>query len=566
MGAGCADERSVPARGDIAHERSAISDSEANPNFRRPPGEESALDDVGHVQHRRAAPALVREQEAACRRRPLLPASRGHARRERDARESMVGGRAPRERHERRVRRVDTVAKRRGPEEPRRVRAAREHGAPAGRENHARGEDLLSAVSSVEAHGEAVAGAREVADGRAHAQGRPRRGHREAQGVAHVRRAVRGRKELFRLPLLAERSSEEVLEERALPEERPAVEKAAHEPVRRLRDETIGRVLHGQDVAPAAAGDEDLPARVPGRLDDEDAPSAASRRERREKARCAGSHDDDVRFHLGLYCGMPGSKGGIAGVARRLVYRAHFVLACVFGGLYFLAISATALLSILLRVKSPRGGAFLWVRWWGIVMRGVTGWRMDLDHLEHLQGSAPAVVVGNHQSNLDTATFSRFFTEESVAIGKKEIGRIPFFGWLWKASGNILIDRENRGSAIASLEEAVARIRRERLNVWVLAEGHRNQKPELLPFKKGAFHLALAAQVPIVAFVAEPMQNFLDAKRWMLRPGTIRVRFLTPIPTAGRSPNESEALLQEVRSLMQSTLDDLRATGRGPIG
>lgn len=262
---------------------------------------------------------------------------------------------------------------------------------------------------------------------------------------------------------------------------------------------------------------------------------------------------------------MPDPKGGVAGALRRLVYRAHFVLACVFGVLYFLALSATALFSILLRVKTPRGGAFLFVKWWGIVMRGFAGWRMDLDHHERLLGSAPAVIVGNHQSNLDIATYAAFFGDKSVVIGKKEIARIPVFGWLWKASGNILVDRGNRESAIASLDEAVARIRRERLNVWVLAEGHRNQKPELLPFKKGAFRLALAAQVPIVPFVAEPMLSFLDAGRWMLRPGTIRVRLLPPVPTAGRTPDDIEALLQEVRSLMQATLDDLRATGRGPI-
>ncbi|HEX7528112.1 MAG TPA: lysophospholipid acyltransferase family protein, partial [Thermoanaerobaculia bacterium] len=191
---------------------------------------------------------------------------------------------------------------------------------------------------------------------------------------------------------------------------------------------------------------------------------------------------------------------------------------------------------------------------------------MDFEHHERLLGSAPAVIVGNHQSNLDIATYAAFFGKESVVIGKKEIARIPVFGWLWKASGNILVDRGNRESAIASLDEAVVHIRRERSNVWVLAEGHRNQKPELLPFKKGAFRLALAAQVPIVPFVAEPMLSFLDARRWMLRPGTIRVRILPPIPTAGRSPHEAEALLQEVRSIMQATLDDLRATGRGPIG
>ena len=51
----------------------------------------------------------------------------------------------------------------------------------------------------------------------------------------------------------------------------------------------------------------------------------------------------------------------------------------------------------------------------------------------------------------------------------------------------------------------------------------------------------------------------------MLRPGRIRVRFLPPVPTAGRAPDEAEALLGEVQGLMQATLDDLRATGRGPI-
>ena len=251
---------------------------------------------------------------------------------------------------------------------------------------------------------------------------------------------------------------------------------------------------------------------------------------------------------------------------RRLVYRAHFVTACLFGVLSFLALSATALVSILVRLRSPRGGAFLFVKWWGIVVRGIVGWRIDLDHLEYLSGTAPAVVVGNHQSNLDTATYAAFFGKESVVIGKKEIERIPVFGWLWKASGNILVDRGNRGSAIASVDEAASRLRSSRINVWVLAEGHRNQKPELLPFKKGAFRVALAAQVPIIAFVAEPMRTVLDAKRWMVRPGTIRVRFHPPIPTAGRAPGEVDALLQEVRTLMQATLDDLRATGRGPIG
>ena len=117
-----------------------------------------------------------------------------------------------------------------------------------------------------------------------------------------------------------------------------------------------------------------------------------------------------------------------------------------------------------------------------------------------------------------------FFPDSTVIIGKKEIRHIPIFGWLFRATGNILIDRQDAAKARTSIAEAARRIQREGWRVWMAPEGHRNQGPEMLPFKKGAFHLAIAAQVPVVPFVVGPLAAVLDARRLLLRPGRIRVK------------------------------------------
>ncbi len=118
---------------------------------------------------------------------------------------------------------------------------------------------------------------------------------------------------------------------------------------------------------------------------------------------------------------------------------------------------------------------------------------------------------------------------------------------------------ENPEKAIASLREAARRVREERLSLWVFAEGHRNTKPELLKFKKGAFHIAVEAQVPIVPVVCESLDAVLDGGRWLVRPGTIRGVVMDGIPTAGLAEADVDALAASVRGRMQAQLDAWRA-------
>ena len=245
------------------------------------------------------------------------------------------------------------------------------------------------------------------------------------------------------------------------------------------------------------------------------------------------------------------------GPARRAVAHVHFVLACVLGALAFVAVSLGGLFYALVR---PSGSAAVYLsRSFHWIMRTILGWRFTVEDRGRVTDSAPAVLMASHKSNLDLVIYGGLYPKRAVVIGKKEILKIPAFGWFFKATGNILLDRRDLPSAIASIAAAAKRVREERISVWVFPEGHRNGGPTLLPFKKGAFHLAIAAQVPIVPIVCTPLHELLDGHRLLVFPGRIRLRVLPAIPTEGLGEDDLETLVATVRERMQAAQDRLTA-------
>ncbi|HET7453662.1 MAG TPA: lysophospholipid acyltransferase family protein [Thermoanaerobaculia bacterium] len=188
----------------------------------------------------------------------------------------------------------------------------------------------------------------------------------------------------------------------------------------------------------------------------------------------------------------------------------------------------------------------------------VLGWRISVDRPGLLEESRPCVFVANHQSILDVVVFGAVVPSRTVAIGKKEIGWIPVFGWFFRAAGNITVDRGRSEQTTAALAAAASAIREERVSVWLMPEGHRNSGRELLPFKTGAFRLAAAATVPVVPLVAEPLTAIVDTRRRRTRPGTLRIRVLDPVTVASPSPSVAADAAAETRRRMQEAFDALR--------
>jgi 1-acyl-sn-glycerol-3-phosphate acyltransferase len=184
--------------------------------------------------------------------------------------------------------------------------------------------------------------------------------------------------------------------------------------------------------------------------------------------------------------------------------------------------------------------------------------RVEVQDYDNLRRESPCIYIANHQSVFDVVVLASVYPLGTAVIAKQEIRSVPFFGWLYLRTGNILIDRSDRTQAISELKAASAEIRRRGVSVWIFPEGTRGKRAgELLSFKKGAFQMAIAARCPLVPVVMSPLRTVIDTPARRIRPGTVGIRILSPIPTAGLTENDVEALIAEAHQRMADTLREL---------
>jgi lysophosphatidate acyltransferase len=126
-------------------------------------------------------------------------------------------------------------------------------------------------------------------------------------------------------------------------------------------------------------------------------------------------------------------------------------------------------------------------------------------------------------------------------------------------SNTVFVDRASHKSSMTAFENAAKHIREDRQSVFIFPEGTRSyyDKPDLLPFKKGAFHLAVKAQVPIVPIVSANYSYILNLRRQMFNSGRIPVKVLKKIETKGMGPDDVEDLMKFVREKMLIALREL---------
>ncbi|MCJ1312817.1 hypothetical protein MMC25_006493 [Agyrium rufum] len=183
---------------------------------------------------------------------------------------------------------------------------------------------------------------------------------------------------------------------------------------------------------------------------------------------------------------------------------------------------------------------------------------------QHLQ-TRPCVFVGNHQTELDVLYLGEVFPKFCVVTSKKSLKSVPFLGWFMALSGTVFIDRKDRTMALAAFREAAEEMKRERISVFIFPEGTRSysKKAELLDFKKGAFHLAIQAGVPVVPVVVCNYWGLLGPSERRFRPGKIPVIVLPPIPTDKLAASDAEDLCKYARDTMLRELIRLSESPRG---
>jgi putative phosphoserine phosphatase/1-acylglycerol-3-phosphate O-acyltransferase len=190
---------------------------------------------------------------------------------------------------------------------------------------------------------------------------------------------------------------------------------------------------------------------------------------------------------------------------------------------------------------------------WGDLATSLAGIDLRVEGEEHLWSHRPAVFIFNHQSALDAILMMKLIRRDVTGIGKMELKKNPIFGPMFTAAGVVFVDRANSARAIEALKPAVDALKEGR-SLVIAPEGTRSPTPRLGRFKKGAFHLAMQADVPIVPVV---FRNVLDAfpkDARVVRPATIEAVVLPPIDTTDWTV---EALDGNIAKVRQSYLDVL---------
>lgn len=216
---------------------------------------------------------------------------------------------------------------------------------------------------------------------------------------------------------------------------------------------------------------------------------------------------------------------------------------------------ATAALLLLAVTWSPGFVMWLIAPRWGRWTCAVGGVRLDVQGREHL--SQPAVIVANHQSAIEVAIFPAIVPPKTRYVAKKAVARIPLIGWAFRATGQILVDRSDHAAAVAAIDESLAHLPRG-LSVFLCPEGTRSLDGALLPFKKGAFHIAMKLGLPMVPVVIDGAQALLPKHALLPRAGTVKAHVLPPVDTASWRPETIDAHVAQVRSLMARELERMR--------
>ena len=190
-------------------------------------------------------------------------------------------------------------------------------------------------------------------------------------------------------------------------------------------------------------------------------------------------------------------------------------------------------------------------------------WHFETDGQPPADPRHPYVAVSNHESYADIFLISHF-PWEMKWLSKDTIFRIPVMGWMMRMAKDIPIKRGKRESVVSAMQGCRDRLGR-RVSVMIFPEGTRSMTDELLPFKDGAFKLAIEAGVPILPIAVAGTRDCMAKHSFAFRRARAKARVLPPIPTAGMTSQDVAALRDRTRALIDAerrTLQRELAGGR----
>lgn len=180
---------------------------------------------------------------------------------------------------------------------------------------------------------------------------------------------------------------------------------------------------------------------------------------------------------------------------------------------------------------------------WGWLITTWSGVKVRVEGLERLDRTKPYIFVANHQSQFDIFVLDGFLDIDFRWLAKKELFRLPFFGWAMLLAGSIPVDRSHGRKALKSLDQAAKRIAAG-ASVIIFPEGTRSPDGQLQPFKAGGMQLAIKSGVELVPMAISGTREVLPKGRILARPGRVVIRLGEPVDSRKFTAKEKQALAE----------------------
>lgn len=184
-------------------------------------------------------------------------------------------------------------------------------------------------------------------------------------------------------------------------------------------------------------------------------------------------------------------------------------------------------------------------------------WKFSTDGLRIRDPRRPYVAVSNHESYADIFLISHL-PWEMKWLGKEQLFKIPFLGWMMWLAGDIPVKRGTRESIVAAMNDCREKLKH-RLSVMIFPEGTRSPDGALLPFKDGAFRLAIENSVPILPIVVAGTRRAMAKHTFQFQKTRAICRVLEPIETAGLTLADLQTLKQRTRDAIAAAKERLHA-------
>jgi len=234
----------------------------------------------------------------------------------------------------------------------------------------------------------------------------------------------------------------------------------------------------------------------------------------------------------------------ILGLLHSVIFATLLVMITVIG----------AIVVMLVGLFHPYSSINQWVmKTWSKLVLFFAGVKVDVQGLEHIAPGNSYIIVGNHQSHFDIPVVVGYLPLKMTIISKKELFKIPFFGWGMKAAGVLKVDRSNRHQAIATLKEAERILKENQISLLAFPEGTRSRDGKIHRFKKGPFMVALQTGLPVLPVTIVGAYEILPPKTLNLHPGRVKMIVHPPVDSMQYNLDTRDQFIEHVKSIIEKT-------------